>query len=74
MAYASAGAELDCDGGVRVGAEVGRGEGGDSAGGCGLVCAGGKALARGDGNDSDDAYCGSGEVGWEGGGVDGEGE
>ena len=56
------------------GAEMGWGEGRDSAGGCGLVCGGGKALARGDGDDGDDASCGSGEAGREGGRLDGEGE
>ncbi len=44
---------------------------GDSAGGCGLVCAGRKALAWGYSDDWDDAYCHSGEIGWQGCGLDG---
>ena len=47
MAYASAGANADCDGGQWQGAAVGRPGGGDSTWRCGVVSAGGETLPHG---------------------------
>ena len=74
VAYASAGADAAGDEREGLGAAGGGCSGGGGTGGCGVVCAGGEALAWGYGDERDEPCGGSGTGGREVCGMDGGGD